>query len=81
MITNRPHLVSLALDAMEEETIFCEELVNSFRHARGLSSLDFSGSFIWDDLLMSVAKADIPLKSLDLSDASGFCSTGFRRSC
>ncbi|KAI6706757.1 hypothetical protein NL676_009719 [Syzygium grande] len=70
LITNRPHLVSLALDAMEEGTIFCEELVNSFRHARGLSSLDFSGSFIWDDLLMSVAKADIPLKSLDLSDAS-----------
>ncbi|XP_048132588.1 F-box/LRR-repeat protein 7-like isoform X2 [Rhodamnia argentea] len=79
LIKKRPQLVSLALIDMEEETIFCEELVDSFRHAEGLSHLDFSGSFIWDELLMSVAKANIPLECLDLSDASGFSFNGIRK--
>ncbi|KAF7852281.1 hypothetical protein BT93_L4575 [Corymbia citriodora subsp. variegata] len=79
LIVNRPHLVSLALSGMEEQAIFCEELVDSFRHARGLSSLDFSRSFIWDGLLMAVAEANIPLKRLVFSHSSGFSFDGIRK--
>ncbi|KAF8028307.1 hypothetical protein BT93_E1040 [Corymbia citriodora subsp. variegata] len=79
LIVNRPHLVPLALSGMEEQAIFCEELVDSFRHARGLSSLDFSRSFIWDGLLMAVAEANIPLKRLVFSHSSGFWFDGIRK--
>ncbi|KAF8029437.1 hypothetical protein BT93_E1979 [Corymbia citriodora subsp. variegata] len=79
LIVNRPHLVSLALSDMEEQAIFCEKLVDSFRHARGLSSLDFSRSFIWDGLLMAVAEANIPLKRLVFSHSSGFSFDGIRK--
>ncbi|KAL3738616.1 hypothetical protein ACJRO7_020057 [Eucalyptus globulus] len=75
---NRPHLVSLALNDMEEGAIFCEELVDSFHHAGGFRSLDFSGSFIWDGLLTSVAEANVPLRALFLSHASGFSFDGIR---
>lgn len=75
-IVNRPHLVSLAPNDMKEEAIFCEELVDSFGHAWGLSILDFSGSFIWGGLLMSVAESKIALKRLVLSRASGFSIDG-----
>ncbi|XP_039168333.1 F-box/LRR-repeat protein 2-like [Eucalyptus grandis] len=72
LIVNRPHLVSLALNYTTLEAIFREELVDSFGHSRGFISLDFSGSFIWDGLLMAVAEANIPLKRLILSRALGF---------
>ncbi|KAL3738618.1 hypothetical protein ACJRO7_020059 [Eucalyptus globulus] len=71
LIVNRPHLVSLALDYKTLGADLCEELVDSFGHARGFISLDFSGSFIWDGLLMAVAEANIPLKRLILSHALG----------
>lgn len=73
---NRPHLVFLALNDTKEKVIFCEELVDYFRHAGVFSSLDFSGSFIWDGLSMSVAEANIPLKRLVLSCASGYSING-----
>ncbi|KAL3738629.1 hypothetical protein ACJRO7_020067 [Eucalyptus globulus] len=76
LIVNRPDLVSLALNDMKEEAIFGDELVDSFRDARGFISLDFSGSFIWDRLLISVAEAKIPLKRLILSHALGFSFDG-----
>lgn len=50
--------------------------MDSFRHAGGLSSLDFSGSLIWDGLLMSVAEAKIVLKRLVLLRALGFLING-----
>ncbi|KAK3429783.1 hypothetical protein EUGRSUZ_E01273 [Eucalyptus grandis] len=77
LIVNRPHLVSLALNDMKEEAIFCEEWVDSFRVTpKGLRSLDFLGSFIWDELLMSVVETNIPLRGLFLSHASGFLFDG-----
>ncbi|KAF8019442.1 hypothetical protein BT93_G0202 [Corymbia citriodora subsp. variegata] len=79
LIKNTPQLASLALIGMKEEVIFFEELVDSFRHARGLTSLDFSSSFIWDGLLMSVAEANIPLKSLLLSCTLGFSFDGIQK--
>ncbi|XP_030517496.2 F-box/LRR-repeat protein 3-like [Rhodamnia argentea] len=80
LIKRRPHLVSLALTGMKMDRIFYEELVDSFGYAESLSSLDFSGPFIWDGLLMSVAEANIPLERLNLSDASGWFSfNGIRK--
>ncbi|KAF8015793.1 hypothetical protein BT93_H1358 [Corymbia citriodora subsp. variegata] len=79
LIVNKFHLVSLALNDMKEEAIFCEDLVDSFHHARGLSSLDSSASIIWDGLLMSVAEANMPLTRLVLSRASGFSLDGTRK--
>ncbi|KAL3738625.1 hypothetical protein ACJRO7_020066 [Eucalyptus globulus] len=78
LIVNRPHLVSLALHYKTLGADLCEELVDSFGHARGFISLDFSGSFIWDGLLMAVAEANIPLKRLILSHALGFSFDGIR---
>ncbi|KAF8041769.1 hypothetical protein BT93_A0387 [Corymbia citriodora subsp. variegata] len=75
LIKNKPDLVSLAVNVIGM-TILYVELVDSFHFARGLSSLDFSRSFITDGLLMSVAEANIPLKSLVLSHASGFTFDG-----
>ncbi|XP_048132595.1 SCF E3 ubiquitin ligase complex F-box protein grrA-like [Rhodamnia argentea] len=79
LMKNKPDLVSLAPTFMRKETIFCEELVDSFRHAWSLSRQEFSCSYIWDGLLMSVAEANIPLQSLVLSHASGFSFDGIQK--
>lgn len=79
LIVKRPHLVSLALNDMGEEAILCQNLAESFGHAKGFVSLDFAGSCICDELLMSVAKANIPLKRLILSHARGFSFNGIQR--
>ncbi|XP_030546865.1 F-box/LRR-repeat protein 2 [Rhodamnia argentea] len=75
LIKNRPELVSLAVNDIGLSIMY-KALVHSFGFARGLSSLDFSRSFISDGLLMSVAEANIPLKRLVLSRASGFTFDG-----
>ncbi|KAL3736872.1 hypothetical protein ACJRO7_025756 [Eucalyptus globulus] len=72
LIKNRPDLVSMSVNVIG----LYAELVDSLGYARGLSSLDFSRSFVSDGLLMSVAEANIPLKSLVLSHASGFTFNG-----
>ncbi|XP_030476692.1 uncharacterized protein LOC115693774 [Syzygium oleosum] len=77
LIKNRPELVSLAANDIGLAILY-EELGDSFGYARGLRSLDFSHSFISDGLLMSVAEANIPLKSLVLSHASGFTFDGIQ---
>ncbi|KAK3427776.1 hypothetical protein EUGRSUZ_F03944 [Eucalyptus grandis] len=75
LIKNRPDLVSLSVNVIGPTILFAE-LVDSFGYARGLSNLDFSRSFVSDGLLTSVADANIPLKSLVLSHASGFTFDG-----
>lgn len=74
LIRNAPNLVSLRVNV--EFNLADEMWIHLFSEARVLSSLEISYSYFGDDLLSSVAKANLPLRAVNLSYSRGFMFDG-----